>query len=328
MKAILIITCEGDRHVPTVEEHLKKQGVRCYTLATEGFLKTGITISPTEREGIIRLHDTTLRLADIGAVWYRKPEPVNVAHFQPRLTDDELDFVQAEAQEALDGLYALLGDRFWLTTPPLKRSAARKLLQLAVAREVGFKVPRTIFTNDPDRAMQFASAVGWELAIKAMSWASVMKPDGEAITQYGIYTRKLTEEEARAGLHLVKHSPAMLQEYVPKRADLRVVCVGPDHLFPIEIMSQNGSFSNEDCRFHIRDLPHQLVDRPSLIGPIRRYMDRMDMHFACFDFAVSQETGEDVFLEANPNGQWAWLEKDTGALISQAIADVLVSHVA
>jgi hypothetical protein len=34
--------------------------------------------------------------------------------------------------------------------------------------------------------------------------------------------------------------------------------------------------------------------------------------------------GEWVFLEVNPNGQWAWLQDETGLPIASAIADALV----
>jgi len=30
-----------------------------------------------------------------------------------------------------------------------------------------------------------------------------------------------------------------------------------------------------------------------------------------------------VFLECNPNGQWLWIELETGMRISEAIADAL-----
>jgi hypothetical protein len=34
--------------------------------------------------------------------------------------------------------------------------------------------------------------------------------------------------------------------------------------------------------------------------------------------------GEHVFLEINPNGEWAWIEDETGLPIGAAIADLLV----
>src|SRR6266851_4864116 len=43
------------------------------------------------------------------------------------------------------------------------------------------------------------------------------------------------------------------------------------------------------------------------------------------DFLVTPE-GKWVFLEINPNGQWAWIEEETGLPIAAAIADALRSR--
>lgn len=55
------------------------------------------------------------------------------------------------------------------------------------------------------------------------------------------------------------------------------------------------------------------------------YLKRMNLNFGCFDFIVTPE-GEYVFLECNPNGQWLWIEEETGMKISEAIADALIRH--
>jgi glutathione synthase/RimK-type ligase-like ATP-grasp enzyme len=45
----------------------------------------------------------------------------------------------------------------------------------------------------------------------------------------------------------------------------------------------------------------------------------MKLNFGCFDFIVTPE-GEYVFLECNPNGQWLWIEMETGYDISKIMA--------
>jgi glutathione synthase/RimK-type ligase-like ATP-grasp enzyme len=320
---VLIISCEADSHVAAVKPYLESLQVDAHLLVPEKLLDTAITVNPADAQGKLVLGSDTVDLSDIGAVWFRKPGPIDVNRFAEHLSCEELDFVQAEGQEIVDGIYALLNSRFWLTNPPASRLSGRKLVQLSVAREVGFTVPRTIVTNDVRQARDFAATAKAGLAIKSLSWASVMQPAGDSVLQYGVYCRRLTSAETADGLELVSNAPTLLQEYVPKRCDLRVVAVGRKHLFSVEIDSQNGGFSSEDCRFQIQELPHRLVERPNLVEPIRRYMELMNLNFACFDFAVSSETNELVFLEANINGQWLWLERKTGAPIARAIAETL-----
>ena len=49
-------------------------------------------------------------------------------------------------------------------------------------------------------------------------------------------------------------------------------------------------------------------------------METFGLNFGCFDFAITK-TGEPVFLECNPNGQWLWVQNLTGMPIGKAIAE-------
>ena len=50
-----------------------------------------------------------------------------------------------------------------------------------------------------------------------------------------------------------------------------------------------------------------------LLEKLHAYATRARMRILCFDFAVD-ENGQLIFLEANPDGQWIWLDK-TGELL-------------
>jgi glutathione synthase/RimK-type ligase-like ATP-grasp enzyme len=54
-------------------------------------------------------------------------------------------------------------------------------------------------------------------------------------------------------------------------------------------------------------------------GRCLSFMQRMGLNFGCFDFIVTPDNRY-VFLECNPNGQWLWIEQETGMKISEAIA--------
>lgn len=55
------------------------------------------------------------------------------------------------------------------------------------------------------------------------------------------------------------------------------------------------------------------------------FMAALRLRFGAFDFLVCPERGW-VFLECNPNGQWAWIEQATGQPIAAAIADALTGE--
>jgi hypothetical protein len=54
-------------------------------------------------------------------------------------------------------------------------------------------------------------------------------------------------------------------------------------------------------------------------------VNALRLRFAAVDLIVDPH-GQVWFLEANPNGQWAWIEDATGLLITAAITDALLKE--
>jgi glutathione synthase/RimK-type ligase-like ATP-grasp enzyme len=320
---ILIVTSKVDAHVNSVTCHLDAARFDWVRINTEDVASNvNVVVSPAERDGEIFVRDSgrQFRLSNVVAVWYRKPTPAALSHFalEPRA----LEYVKAEFNETLLGLYSLLGKARWINYPMADARAHRKLVQLAVARESGFRTPRTIVTNDPAAALRFADEVQGDLAIKSLGAISVTQEHGDHIEQYGLFTRRVTKQELAEHIDKIQYLPCLIQEYVPKQYELRVTCVG-DRVFACRIDSQCHPLAADDYRFATKQLRHKIVECEHLRDPIRAYMDEFGLHFGCFDFAVTP-TGSTVFFEMNPNGQWLWVERKTGAQIGQAIAHLLM----
>jgi hypothetical protein len=49
----------------------------------------------------------------------------------------------------------------------------------------------------------------------------------------------------------------------------------------------------------------------------------LGINFGCFDM-IKSTSGDYVFLECNPNGQWLWIERITKMGIAQALASMLL----
>lgn len=70
-------------------------------------------------------------------------------------------------------------------------------------------------------------------------------------------------------------------------------------------------------------LSYQAVETPKRVQThVSVLLDKLGLRFGALDFVVAPD-GEWWFLECNPNGQWAWIEDETGMLISAALADAL-----
>lgn len=70
--------------------------------------------------------------------------------------------------------------------------------------------------------------------------------------------------------------------------------------------------------------PHESYVLPKEINvKLRMLMKKMNLHFGAIDMIVTP-SGDYVFLEINPSGQWGWIEVLTKMPISEAIAEILM----
>ncbi|WP_406066201.1 hypothetical protein [Streptomyces sp. NBC_01077] len=68
---------------------------------------------------------------------------------------------------------------------------------------------------------------------------------------------------------------------------------------------------------------YTLVDLSDhLAKTLRAYLDHFALPTESFDPAVDR-AGDYWWLELNPNGQWGWLEQNTGLPMAAALADLL-----
>src|SRR5690606_24038940 len=72
-------------------------------------------------------------------------------------------------------------------------------------------------------------------------------------------------------------------------------------------------------RYSRTALPDDVVDR------LCQLVNALRLRFAAVDLIVDPH-GQVWFLEANPNGQWAWIEDATGLPITAAITDALLKE--
>lgn len=108
----------------------------------------------------------------------------------------------------------------------------------------------------------------------------------------------------------------LFQARVDKVGDVRVTVVG-DRVFAVRI--DGGQL---DWRAHYPSLTYTLIPcPPDTRHAIGAYMTTYGLLFAAFDFALTA-SGEWVFLESNPNGQWAWIAEQEDA-VAEALADLL-----
>ncbi|AKH43020.1 Ribosomal protein S6 modification protein [Croceibacterium atlanticum] len=306
---ILLATNRRDVTTDFVVLELERRGMEFFRLNTED-IHTYHAVLPNGDPGRLRLEgqDRTLDLRDITGAYYRRPMPPDFEERDPATAE----YLQAEWSALLRSIWNALDGR-WLNCPFAILRAEDKPRQLTIARRLGFNVPETLVTNHPDHAIAFSERGG-----------AVAKPLRHALIDDGergkvIFTSRLGSslKGETAGIEL---APVILQEEVRKRSDVRVIVVD-DQVFATAIDSQDFEETAVDWRRGVRtDLVHRATALPGDVERACVAVTRaLGLRYSAIDL-VEDKDGEYWFLEANPNGQWAWIEQRTGAPISAAIA--------
>jgi ATP-grasp ribosomal peptide maturase len=260
--------------------------------------------------GRLRTPSRDVALDEVGAVYYRRPTPFST-RFAP-LPEKEREFAVTEAWHGLGGVLYNLHGVAYVNHPAAINLADFKPAQLQRAAQLGMAIPRTLITNDVTQAQKFAADYG---PIIYKSFRGVPHtPDGQVAA---IWTQPVAAHELDDSLKMTAH---MFQTEVCKEADARVTVIGR-RVFACRITSPDQAL---DWRRGDWDaLVHDPVDVPrSVEVALHAYLDSFGLVFGCFDFAIKADTGQWVFIECNPNGQWAWLPEVEA--MAQAFADEIV----
>ncbi|MFC4470902.1 ATP-grasp ribosomal peptide maturase [Streptomyces xiangluensis] len=309
-RPVLVATEPNDVTADMVITHLNRLGVPVVRLNPTD-IGTDLTVSarfgtcPASVTGQVRTPSRTADLQRVRAVYWRRP----VWPAFEQLDGDDARFAAAQVRYGLGGTIYALQDCMWVNHPLRNAAADYKPAQLAAAHRLGLRVPPTLVTNDPDEARQFIREHGLVIH-KTLRWTPYQR-DGIGLTSWAeqVGTEELDDT--------VRVTPHLFQARVDKVADLRVLIVGR-RIFAVRIDS--GLL---DWRKDYSELTYSVADLPDrLENALFAYLDHFDLVSGSFDLAVDCE-GEAHWLELNPNGQWGWLEENTGLEMAAAFADLL-----
>jgi hypothetical protein len=322
MGTILVVSNARDVHVEPVIRHLREWGIPYVRLNVEDYpTELSVTLR-LNRSGkwsgvLLRQGEPFLSLADVGSVWYRRPVR---SRLDPRLDAEDAAFAHSEIGAFLEGFWSVL-PAFWVSPPRAIVAARSKMYQLTLARTLGFMIPRTVVTNNPEHFRHFLCRQK-DVVVKTLGVAAVRRSEHDC----AVYTSRVTQEHAKYA-SWVSLAPTFLQEYVPKDVEIRATVVGHE-VYACEIHSQLSERSRDDWRrYDLERTPYLQHDLPPRVRQMCvRLVRRLGLAFGAIDL-IRRPDGSYVFLEINPNGQWLWVEELTGLPISWAIARLLAKSI-
>jgi len=254
-------------------------------------------------------------IGDFSAVWYMKPHlPMELMEFEPA---EHRHFIHRQFLAMRTAIWSVFSGKKWIDDPWKIQKAEDKIFQIHLAAAVGFEIPDTIITSDPERVKLFYERCGGNMVVKMLTSSPMV---GKVV-----YTNKVTSENLCL-IGSVKGSPSIFQACIEKNYELRITVVG-DKIFPVKIYSQGDELSALDWRRKplLNDFEVKMeatVLSPSFEIMIHEYMKLLGLRFGCLDVIVTPDDRY-IFLEINPNGQWYFVQLGTGERIAKEIAMLL-----
>jgi hypothetical protein len=308
---ILAVSHPEDAHAAPVMEAVARLGWRCALLDLAAVprrvqlsFSAGRTVNGASFTGV---DGGRLEAAEIAAIWWRRPRPYVL---DEALAPGPASYATAQVHAALSGAWGSL-QAGWMNDPWRDERAGHKPTQLAAAEAVGLSVPPTLISCVPADARVFLQELGNRPVIQ--------KPLRPTETSWRP-TRLVTDADRRR-LDDLRLAPAILQAYVPG-TDIRVTAAG-GRLFATAIDASDTG-SPHDFRPAYAQARVSPCELPADVAAgVRALLESLGLRYAALDFRRTDE-GQHFFLEANPAGQWLFLEDRTGQPITQAVAEALV----
>jgi glutathione synthase/RimK-type ligase-like ATP-grasp enzyme len=316
---ILICAKDDDPHAVAVSERLRKRHGQHVFVFDTSRLPALVSLTATFGGGngsgpwhgsyeLTALDSgQRIRLDEISAIWWRRPQPMDI---DPAITDPTARHFTM--QECISALYGVLAccDTLWVNDLKNDVLADHKPYQLKVAGELGFNIPHTVITSEPDRVVSFWRDHRGSVIYKAFNQRGlVWRP-----------TRRLTEEDL-ATIANVRYAPVIFQALVPGIRDVRITAIGGELIATEFDIERPGTL---DYRLSILELscrPHVLP--PDVQNRLRRLMDALGLEYGGIDLRLTAD-GTYVFFEVNTAGEFMYLQDRTG----QPIADLMAARLA
>ena len=312
-RRVLLVTERRDLSADLIIAGLVKEGAECVRWNVEDFpLSSTLAWNPEQTNVCLEHRGERWSLSDFKSAWYRRtPRP----NLQGTKSASVADFICRETSSFLHGIFENSALP-WMNRPSQVQRSENKLIQLALARELGFFVPRTLVTNDPLAARMFVSSLPRSIA-KTLGGGTI----NDNGTDFALFTHTVAADELVSEF-TVQAAPCIFQERIAKAFDIRITVVG-DELFATNIATEHDevdwrAVDRRAVRYSAHRIPEELEQR------CRRMLQRLGLTYGCLDFVLTT-TGEYVFLEVNPSGQWGWIDQETNTSITESIVRLLIN---
>lgn len=303
---ILIITHKEDYTADFVINKLNNANIKYKRFNCEDLLKHDFSL------GIdLEFNYSILGENNYKSIWFRRTKSP--------LLPDSLDV--AERLYLINEIEGFFKNMFssiqanWLSVPSKVYEAENKILQLKIAKEIGFIIPQTLITNSKEKLKEFYKECENEMILKPIRQTRIQYKNGASFIFTNPVPNQFIDELENYDL-----TPCIFQKSIHKEYELRITVVG-EMVFSAAVNSQEDQETIYDWRkkklkFYQIEIPKEIEEKCIAL------VKALNLQFGAIDM-IKTPGGEYIFLEINPNGQWAWIETQTGLDISGEIIKIL-----
>ena len=305
------MTLGEDLHGLAIQKSLQKyDNVTCHVIESDRICGNSTinwsTINGYGERYPIANKDQPINISNMDVIWWRR------FNYRQKIIDmhDEIvtNLINNECKEALLGVMMSEFLGTWISSPFATMRAENKIVQLKVAQGMGFRVPRTLVSQNPDEIRKFCKKLNNEVVVKPIKGTSLQT----------VFTRKIAEQHLKSDRSM-KLAPAIYQEYIRGRKHIRAHCFG-NSVYAALIESDDLDWrENLEIPFTIIDLEKKLVN---LIQSVVR---ALGLKMGIIDLKLKDDHSP-TWLEINPQGQFLFIEGLSGLELTSHFCKFLYSE--
>lgn len=327
---ILILSSDSDQSTNLVMDWIHYNDAEVVRLNGDDFFNDRFSfrhsLDNVRSSVSIKAHNQVINGNDITAVWLRKDSEPD---FDSSVGDLDDDFLKAQVIKYIKREYKYAKNSFYDFFGKIKNIGAStleypsKMKMLTEAKRLGIIIPETLITNKKEDVITFLNKHESIVSKPILDVTHFSKLElGRQILKGIIYTEAITQS------NLLKISesffPSLFQNKIEKIFEIRTFYLN-EKCYSMAIFSQLDNQTSVDFRMynkekHNRCVPYNLPQ--NLECKIVVLMNSLGFNSGSLDF-IKSASGEFVFLEVNPWGQYGMVSEPCNYYLDEKIANFL-----
>ena len=309
---ISIVTVSNDIHALAIQrEIISRHNIGCTIIESDSIAQrtaVSLRLSGQHAQAIFRCQNgSEVDVTAQKVIWLRRPRAPQ--HLKWTLEDETAKaIIENDSVGALRGMLSAAFQGKWISPYDALIRGSDKIGQLSAAAKAGWRIPATMVTQSRSELQRFFE----QHRQTGIIVKTVVGGEGPFLLARPIDDPMAFEEAS------YEAAPAIYQERITGTRHIRLLCFGERSLAASIDSSDLDWRPNLNVPIHdwpVPDVVHSMT---------RKVLDLLGLEMGIVDIKETP-SGEYVWLEVNPQGQFLFLEPLTKLRLAEHFADYLVN---